>query len=213
MQKYLDLAFELATFGKRYYQNRLARLNPCIRKHLLHLKITSMQDTRLYPIWKKTTCGMYCMVFSPDLPIFSQHWMPLKTFYTSGIYANDYMVFAFPFVCSSIKLMELTSKFCVEVSLSGSISRTTRLKKLLFGPWVPWTVCFLPWVQTPGVGLEVKTRTPYCSTTCTFSFMLTPKYIMLEISHPYDMGFCVLRWRSMWPVFHAWVILPLEDQM
>ena len=66
---------------------------------------------------------------------------------------------------------------------------------------------FGPQGSCPGVGLEVQ-NLDTLSVMQLFSFMLTPKDIMLEVSHPYDMGFCVFRWRSVWPIFHAWMILP-----
>ena len=108
--------------------------------------------------------------------------------------------------------MEVSSKFYVSFS-SGNISPTTHQKAFIFGPWDPWRVCFpflapgfMPAGSCSGVGLEVKNYLKKCYTA--FSFMLIPSKHMSEICHQYDLGFCVLRWRSVWPIFHCWVILP-----
>ena len=67
-------------------------------------------------------------------------------FYTPGIYANGYIVFAFPFVRSSVRMfvssfvrtsvtfVEFASKFCVKVSHAVYISATTHQKAFIFGP-------------------------------------------------------------------------------
>ena len=77
---------------------------------------------------------------------------------------------------------------------------------------------FWPQGSCPGVGLEVKNWDTLKKYYTAFSFMLTPsKAIMSVFSHQYGMGFCALRWRSVWPIFHGWVILPstmdLEDYL
>ena len=46
------------------------------------------------------------------------------------------------FVHSCITLAKITSNFCVKVSQNGYISTTTHQKAFIFGPWVPWRVCF-----------------------------------------------------------------------
>ena len=55
--------------------------------------------------------------------------------YTPGIYADGYIVFAFPFVCSLVRsFVEFASKFCVKVSQVVYISATTYQKAFIFGP-------------------------------------------------------------------------------
>ena len=58
--------------------------------------------------------------------------------YTPGIYAEGYIVFVFPFVCSfvrtSVTFVEFASKFCVKVSQVVYISATTHHKAFIFGP-------------------------------------------------------------------------------
>ena len=58
--------------------------------------------------------------------------------YTPGIYAEGYIVFVFPFVCSfvrtSVTFVEFASKFCVKVSQVVYISATTYQKAFIFGP-------------------------------------------------------------------------------
>ena len=96
-------------------------------------------------------------------------------FYTPGIYAAGYIVFALTFVRSyvrsfvcvfvrsllSVTFVEFTTKFLVKVSLSEYISLTTHQKAFIFEPWVPemvsfYTMSFCPRVDAPGVGLKVK---------------------------------------------------------
>ena len=70
----------------------------------------------------------------------------------TGIYAEGYIVFTFPFVCSYVRLfvlsllsgtfVEFTSKFLVKISLSEYISLTTHQKAFIFEPWVPERVIF-----------------------------------------------------------------------
>ena len=96
-------------------------------------------------------------------------------FYTPGIYAAGYIVFALTFVRSSVRMfvrsfvrvfvlsllsvtfVEFTSKFLVKVSLSEYISLTTHQKAFIFEPWVPERVSFYamsfgPRVDAPGRG-------------------------------------------------------------
>ena len=62
--------------------------------------------------------------------------------YIPGIYADGYIVFAFPFVRSyvrmfvrnSVTFVEFASKFCVKVSQDVYISATTHQKAFIFGP-------------------------------------------------------------------------------
>ena len=75
--------------------------------------------------------------------IFDKNYTP---FYTHGIYAEGYIVFAFPFVrlsvrsdvcsfvCSllSVTFVDFTSKFLVKVSLSEYVSLTTHQKAFMF---------------------------------------------------------------------------------
>ena len=79
----------------------------------------------------------------------------MLVFYTPGIYAAGYIVFALTFVRSSVRMfvrsfvrvfvrsllsvtfVEFTSKFLVKVSLSEYISLTTHQKACIFEPWVP----------------------------------------------------------------------------
>ena len=99
----------------------------------------------------------------------------MEYFYTPGIYAAGYIVFALTFVCSyvrslvhsfvrvfvrsllSVTFVEFTSKFLVKVSLSEYISLTTHQKAFIFEPWVPervslYTMSFCPRVDAPGWG-------------------------------------------------------------
>ena len=66
--------------------------------------------------------------------------------YTPGIYADGNIVFAFPFVRSSVRMfvssfvrtsvtfVEFASKFCIKVSQVEYISATTYQKAFIFGP-------------------------------------------------------------------------------
>ena len=77
------------------------------------------------------------------------------------IYAEGYIAFAFPFVCSficlfvrsllSVMFVEFTSKFLVKVSLSEYISLTTHQKAFIFEPWVPERVIFYAMSFSPRV--------------------------------------------------------------
>ena len=68
--------------------------------------------------------------------------MLIGSYYTPGIYADGYIVFAFPFVRSyvrsfvrtSVTFVEFASKFCVKVSQVVYISATTYQKPFIFGP-------------------------------------------------------------------------------
>ena len=69
-----------------------------------------------------------------------------SVYYTPGIYAEGYIVFAFPFVRSYVRMfvrsfvrtsfrhVEFASKFCVKVSQVVYISATTHQKAFIFGP-------------------------------------------------------------------------------
>ena len=73
-----------------------------------------------------------------------------KHFYTPGIYAEGYIVFAFPFVLSSVRmfvrsfvrpsrswnLRKSFSQSCVQVSQVECIWRSIRQKAFIFGPWL-----------------------------------------------------------------------------
>ena len=65
-------------------------------------------------------------------------WSYVKHNYTPGIYAEGYIVFVFPFVCSfvrtSFRHVEFASKFCVKVSQVVHISATIYQKAFIFGP-------------------------------------------------------------------------------
>ena len=73
-------------------------------------------------------------------------YLKLNAHYTPGIYADGYIVFAFPFVRSSVRMfvssfvrtsvtfVEFASKFCVKVSHVVYISATTHQKAFIFGP-------------------------------------------------------------------------------
>ena len=60
------------------------------------------------------------------VPRFTTH---VLDHYTPGIYAEGYIVFVFPFVCSFVRTsfchVEFASKFCVKVSQVVHISATT----------------------------------------------------------------------------------------
>ena len=74
----------------------------------------------------------------------------ILTIYTPGIYADGYIVFAFPFVRSSVRMfvssfvrsfvrtfvtfVEFASKFCVKVSQVVYISATAHQKAFIYGP-------------------------------------------------------------------------------
>ena len=99
----------------------------------------------------------------------------IRDYYTPGIYATGYIVFALTFVRSSVLMfvrsfvclfvrsllsvtfVEFTSKFLVKVSLSEYISLTTHQKAFIFEPWVPervsfYTMSFCPRVDALGWG-------------------------------------------------------------
>ena len=104
------------------------------------------------------------------------------------------------YVHSSVTLMEM-SKF-----LSSQ-------KAFILGSWVPWRVCFHsinsgPRVYTGGeAGYQNLGHLKMCYSA--FSFMLaSSKDIRSDLSHPYDLAFCIMRWRSGWPIFHGWVLMP-----
>ena len=86
-------------------------------------------------------------------------------------------------------------EFYIKVSQSGYISTTAHQKAIHF--WAMGTLeglllCSDPRVHAwGGAGGKKLGHLKKCYTS--FSCMLTPKDTMLEISHPYDMGFCVLR--------------------
>ena len=75
----------------------------------------------------------------------------------------------------------------------------------------PWGSAFMPWLLTPGsmprggvsgqnLGHLKKWFSAYGDTWSNI--------IWSNISWPYDIGLCVMKWRSAWPVFHSPVILP-----
>ena len=80
----------------------------------------------------------------------------IHSYYTSGFYAESYIVFAFPFVLSSVRmfvcscvrassswnLWQSFQQSCVKVSQVGYISRITHQKSIIFGQWVRWKVYF-----------------------------------------------------------------------
>ena len=80
--------------------------------------------------------------------------------YTPGIYAKRYIIFVFLFIHSYVRSWNLaqsfTTNFYVKVSQVGYISPTTYQKAFIFGPQVPWRVCFhaMFWPQglCPGGG-------------------------------------------------------------
>ena len=95
----------------------------------------------------------------------------------TGIYAEGYIVFVFPFVRSyvrsfvlslvhsSVAFVEFTSKFNVKSSQMGHILPTTDQKASIFGLWISWKVCFHamslgPRVHAPGLGWRSNSRTP-----------------------------------------------------
>ena len=107
--------------------------------------------------------------------LYSHILVLLSLYYTPGIYAAGYIVFALTFVRSSVRMfvrsfvrvflrsllsvtfVEFTSKFLVKVSLSEYISLTTHQKAFIFEPWVPervsfYTMSFCPRVDAPGWG-------------------------------------------------------------
>ena len=76
-----------------------------------------------------TNMHLVCKILRCALeePQFGTYWYP-------GIYADGYIVFAFP-VRSLVRLfMEFVSKFCVNVSQAVYISATTYQKAFIFGP-------------------------------------------------------------------------------
>ena len=65
----------------------------------------------------------------------SQYTKDALVNYTPGIYADGYIVFAFPFVRSYVRsFVEFASKFCVKVSQVVYISATTHQKAFIFRP-------------------------------------------------------------------------------
>ena len=70
--------------------------------------------------------------------------------YIPGIYAEGYIVFVFPFVCSYfLPSLEFVSKFCVKVSQVVYISATTHQKAYLDHSY-PGGLAFTPLPRTPG---------------------------------------------------------------
>ena len=70
-------------------------------------------------------------------------WVCIGTFYYNmthnpGIYAEGYIVFAFPLVCSFVchlrNLRQSFSQSCMKVFQVGYISQTTHQKAFIFGP-------------------------------------------------------------------------------
>ena len=116
-----------------------------------------------------------------------------------SLYAEGYIVFVFPFVCSSFHhiIGTLRQSVCVKVSQMG-ISQQPLIRKqrtwvvgtseglLTFGKF--WTLG-LPWVVA---GVQNLGHSKKCYTA--FSFMLTPSVdIRADISHPYESAFHVMR--------------------
>ena len=64
---------------------------------------------------------------------------------------------------------------------------------------------FWPRVRVPGWGWRSKSGTPEKVWYCFF-FYANP-FSRQYVRHPYDLGFCVMRGRSVWPIFHGWMIL------
>ena len=70
----------------------------------------------------------------------------------------------------------------------------------------------MPYVLAPGFmprgGARGQNLGPLKKCYVAFSLMLIPSNnFMSEIRHPYDLDFCVMKWRSVWHIFHGWVIL------
>ena len=156
-------------------------------------------------------------------------WISVKT--AAGVpdssvsYATckGYIVFIFPSYVSNLvsntsfvrpshswKLRQsFTLKFLMKDII---ISATTHEKAFIFGPWEPWRVCFHsisygPRVHATGLSWRSKSMTLQRSVILLF-FKLTPsKDIRSDTSHPFDLDFHVMRWRSEWPIFHGWVTL------
>ena len=76
--------------------------------------------------------------------------------------------------------------------------------KGLSAPAMVLYTCIKTFKYIPGPGV----RWVFTGTLVLWSLMLIPSNnIMSEIRHPYDLGFCFMRWMSLWPKFHGWVIL------
>ena len=89
-------------------------------------------------------------------------------------------------------------KFYIKVSQVGYISLTTHQKAFIFAPWVPWRVylrvtSYGPSVHAQGgVGGQNVGHFKNCYIALSLMLILSNN-IMLEIRHPYDLGFYVMR--------------------
>ena len=118
------------------------------------------------------------------------------------------------FIYAFVTFVEFTSKFYVKVSQNGYTSSQSRLRKhsylghecLRGSVFIP-KVLAAEFMPRDGTGGQNVGHLKKCSVP--FSFLLTlSKDVTSEISHPYDLGFCVMRWRSVWTMFRGWMILP-----
>ena len=119
------------------------------------------------------TCSTMCNV-DPLTPHFYIHY------YTPGIYADGYIVFVFPFVCSFVRsYFRHVCRICVKV-LRQSFSSGVYLSNYLSESIHIWTIVTLegwhslldprPQGPCPGVGLEVKIEDTLKSAFSKFCF-------------------------------------------
>ena len=125
------------------------------------------------PILSVFNCNSHVLHFKEMLKL-STHYMVgfcvVTSNYTPGIYADGYIVFVFPFVCSSVCMFVRSyfrhvCRICVKV-LRQSFSSGVYLSNYLSESIHIWTIVTLegwhslhdrgPQGPCPGVGLEVK---------------------------------------------------------
>ena len=162
----------------------------------------------------KSTQLFYCNMFQKCSPS-SDSILPRHTKYSMwGVYTFclSICLSVQSFVrCSSDLLMEFTSVLHLNFS-NGDI--TTSIHILVM---VPWRGCFHPncynpRVQALVVGLEIKIWDSLKNVLYCFSFYTKP-FIRhgSTINVPYNVDFCVVRWRSVTYISQSWFCLRLFD--
>ena len=142
-------------------------------------------------------------------------------FYTPGFYAEGYIIFVFPFVCSFVRssvrnfvpFVELLQSFTLK-QIKWSISDQPLIRKHSYlDHRYPWGSAFIPWLLTPGSmprgGARGQNLDTFKKCFPTFAVMATTYAdSWSDMAKPCDMDLWVMKWRSAWPIFHGPVILP-----
>ena len=135
-----------------------------------------------------------------------------NTIYTPGIYAEVYIVFVFPFICSYIRSFvrtsvpfELLQSFTCK-QLERSISHQPLIRKHSYlDHRYPGESAFIPWLLTPGSmpwgGARGQKFFYFSVRESTYADSWS------DMAQPCDMDLWVMKWRSAWPIFHSLVIL------